>query len=253
MSEIVPGVSTREDARRLLGNPFYSSTAWDADLYSDTTVALTDTGKRSTPATLLVVYGPGDVVSGTAYQGDGCPNDCRVGDTKGLDIERLQVLLAPREKTGRLLEEGGAVDLCTVLVDATDIFINSYGGYGLYMDEHFLQHVAGKGFFRIEVSPQKHLLSCLSVWEQYSRRKLSEPGHAIVQEKRGKSFFNLNEELAFECSSGEVQYFSLVHAAVLGIFQPTGCGIEPTDEAGFLARVQNSRLIIIPDAPSSFP
>ncbi|TSK06238.1 MAG: hypothetical protein FPO08_15615 [Geobacter sp.] len=75
MKEIVPGTSTKEDVRRLLGTPLYEYSAWGAELYSGNTsygsvdllmfIPIYVKTNINTPATLLVVYG-------------GCQGSCRL-------------------------------------------------------------------------------------------------------------------------------------------------------------------------------
>ena len=259
MAEITPGSSTREDIRKLLGEPLYSSFAWDAELYSGNVVRqrLLDVlcpipfGTELESATLLVVYGPSDIVSGVTYHGSygepNCPNDCRLGDTRGLEIQNLHVLLASPAESAHMLNISGTDDVCTLMVVAAEgALCIGVGGIesGLYLDQRFLQLVTNEGYFRLEIPPGKHELSCLTegVWDQNTIPQLPQPGHHLVLGKRS-SVINY----PFECEANETRYFRLENQE--GRFVgPMKCVIEPTDKPDFLNRTQHLRLVIVPDA-----
>lgn len=248
MSKITPGKSTREDVQLLLGEPLYSSAAWGAELYAGNVVRqrLLDitlpipVGIKLVPATLLVVYGPPGIVSGVSYHGDygesKCPNECILGDTKGLEIQSLHVLLAPSAESLRLVDLRGVDDACTLLVDVTEERLQRPGvDCGLYFDQSFMQSIVQNGYFRLEIPPGKHVLSCVTDWP-WSPKVLPRPGHPFVP---GKGWSVIDHP--FKCAAGETHYIRLKK---IGFVK---CGFEPTDRSAFLSRTQHPRLIIVPD------
>jgi len=256
MSKITPGKSTREDVKLLLGEPLYSSAAWGAELYAGNVVRqrLLDVllpipvGVKLVPATLLVVYGPPGIVSGVSYHGDygesKCPNECILGNTKGLEIQSLHVLLAPSAESLRLVDIRGVDDACTLLVDVTEERLQRPGvDCGLYLDQSFMQSIVHNGYFRLEIPPGKHVLFCVTDLPWFPNPKaLPRPGHPIVPDK-GWSVI----DHPFECAAGETHYIRLKNLGgrFIGFAK---CGFEPTDRSAFLSRTQHPRLIIVPDA-----
>ncbi|MBN1450730.1 MAG: hypothetical protein JW963_06915 [Anaerolineales bacterium] len=256
MSEITPGLSTKNDIRALLGEPLYSSAAWDAELYYGYVMRqrLFDVlfpvplGPEFELATLLVVYGPADLVSGVTYHATygepNCPNDC-MGDTKGLEIQYLHVLLAPPAESASMVNITETADVCTLMVVAADKDLHAGVDCRLYLDQHFLQRVPNNRYFRLEIPPGKHILSCMEPsWFQNTVPRVPLPGHPLVPGK-GTSVI----DYPFECAAGDTRYFRLKNQG--GHFiGPMKFGIEPTYKSDFLSRTQSPRLIIIPDTGS---
>jgi len=251
MNELVPGISTKEDVRRLLGTPLYEYSAWGAELYSgNTSYDVIDTfmfvpvyagSNIDHPATLLVVYEPDGHVSGLAYNGEECSFKCRAGDTKGLEIEQLDLLLTTRAESADLINISGAPESCTFIFDATKKTFDRRAT-GLFLAGNFKQLVPEEAFFRMEVQPGTHLLSCARVHRDISGWRpwytLSEKGKIPATGEK--------KALTSMCNAGVSYHFKVIPKFC--IFT-TGdcCEITPGSETELYEKIKGARMVINPD------
>ncbi len=251
MKEIVPGTSTKEDVRRLLGTPLYEYSAWGAELYwGNTSYSSVDIAyfvpiyvktNINKPATLLVVYEPDDHVSGLAYNGEKCFFKCRAGDTKGLEIEQLDLLLTTRPESADLINMSGAPESCTFIFDATKKTFDRKAT-GLFLDGNFKQLVPEDAFFHMEVQPGTHLLSCARVQRDISGWR---PLHAMWGEGKIPATGEKNA-LTSLCNAGGTYHFKVIPKFCISI---TGdcCEITPGSETELYEKIKGARIVINPD------
>jgi hypothetical protein len=269
-ASIAPG-APRDVVHSLLGLPFYSSKPWGAELYAgaavlrvwwrDMVVPVPMQTEKAT-ATLLVVYGPGDVVSGTAYSGPGCGTACAPegawgspfackqgtgpcvsGDLRGLDVTAHQVLLAPAGASAELASAPPADGRCSLLIDAG---IRVPASFDVYLDGRFLQRAPVNqvpGFLRVEVDPGDHTLACTVPVASGDKGNLPRPGHGLSD--RSLRFYG--SRLTVSCAAGERSYVRLVNTGGKGIWRGPACGVTLIDADAFAARPAGSRLVIVPD------
>ena len=254
LSELQPGITTRDEVRALLGAPWYTADPWQAEIYAGSSIYREfvaiglpiPAGQRPAPATVLVVYGVGDRVSGIEYFGAGkdgdCADRCRKGDLRGLEVQSLDLLLSPPISGADAEGWEPAPGQCLVIIDAPANTLRIPSGAWAYLDDRFLQRMpstATHGIYRVTVAPGGHTLACRSVHVQ--PEPLPEPGHALVRERRWDA---AAETYDFECPAGAVRPFRLVNLRASGIgFER--CAFEPLDAAPPL---EGAREIFVPAA-----
>lgn len=269
---IGPGTQ-RAAVHRLLGEPFYTSARWDAELYAgdavlrvwwrDGIVPIPTFTEKET-ATVLVVYGPEGIVSGTAYSGPGCGTACAPegawgspfackrgtgpcvsGDLRGLDVTAYQALLAPAAAGDDLAAAAAEAGRCVLLVDAAT---RVPGRFDVYLDGRFLQRMPVNevaSFLRVEVQPGEHALACTVPVSQDRKADLPRPGRALSE----RSLRYFGSRLTVSCAGGAGIHVRLVNTGGKGILRGPACGAIASDENTFAARPAGSRMVIVPDRP----
>jgi hypothetical protein len=275
-TRVTPGTATRDTVRQMLGPPLWTSARWRAELYSGEAVLQVwnygllvpiPTSTETEPATLLVVFGPDDVVVGTAYSGPGCgrcgpegqwggwkiPSDpcpgsrqaCVEGDLQDLEIEDYQILLAPQAASRDPLVEAPASGRCALLLAASDEHLR---GFDLYLDDRLLQRIPrtpAAVFMRAEIDAGQHTLVCTLEpgWFSFDHNRVGPAQDWPGGKPRS------GQSLLIACpADGEVLY-QLVNAGGNGVWRAPACDIVPVDEAGFTAAVRGARLVVVPDRP----
>jgi hypothetical protein len=266
---IAPG-TPRHAVHSRLGLPFYSSEPWRAEVYAGDAVMRVwwrdmvvpvPAFKEKETATLLVVYGPDDVVSGTAYSGPGCGSACAPqgawgspfackpgtgpcvsGDLQGLDVTAHQVLLAPAAASADLASAPPAAGRCSLLIDAG---IRVPALFDVYLDGRFLQRVPvnqAPGFLRVEVDPGDHTLACTVPFIYGHKGTTPRPGHGLSD----RSLRSAGSRLTLSCGAGERIYVQLVNTGGKGVLRGPACGVTAIDADAFAARPAGSRMVIVP-------
>jgi hypothetical protein len=275
-TQVTPGTATRDTVHQTLGPPLWTSTRWRAELHSGEAVLQEwthnllvpiPTGKERTPATLLVVFGPDDVVLGTAYSGPGCgtcgptgkwgiyktwnqcpdaEHACVEGDLQGLDIVSYQILLAPAAASRDLVAEAPPSGRCALLVALSDEHL---GGFNLYLDDRFLQRhpwTPSAAFVRVDIDAGQHTLACTTWRGQVGPDSLvpAVPAHEWPggEPRRG-------QRLVIGCPADGQALYRLVNTGGEGVWRMPACGIAPVDATAFAAAMSGARLVVVPDRP----
>lgn len=273
-TRVTPGTTAREEVRQMLGPPIWTSAAWRAELYSGEAVLQVwnygllvpiPTSEERQPATLLVIFGPDDVVVGTAYSGPGCGScgpegrwalyetlrqpcpgsrqACVEGELQGLEIEEYQILLAPAAASRDLLEAAPPSGRCALLVAQSD---ERLGGFDLYLDDRFLQRIPRTPlptFVRVDSDAGRHTLVCNARqgWSSVGPNPIAPAHHWPGGEPRR------GQHLVIDCPADGRAHYQLVYTG--GIWRGATCGIVPVDAAAFAAAVSGARLVVAPDRP----
>lgn len=254
LEELEPGVTTREDLRARLGPPWFTAGARQAEVYAGSAefqefVAVglpVPAGKSRRPATLLAVYDDDGVLSGVEYSGPGrerCSSGVRRGDLRGLELQALDVVVAPPEAgadPGRRQPEAG---LCLVVVDLPARVLRQPSAAWIYLDDRYLQHPpsgATQGFLRVPVTPGPHSLTCRTA--RLPPDGLPPPGHALPPDAGWRASV---ERLEVDCPADATRYFRLVNRAGSGIGYER-CALEPLAGPPTL---QGAREVLVPAPP----
>jgi hypothetical protein len=275
-TRVTPGTATRDTVRQMLGSPLWTSARWRAELYSGEAVLQVwnygllvpiPTSKKREPATLLVVFGPDDVVLGTAYSGPGCGScgpagrwgawkigsepcpgsrqACVDGDLQGLEIEDYRILLAPEAANRDLLAEPAPSGRCALLVAQSDRLL---AGFDLYLDDHLLQRIPrtpSAAFVRAEIDAGQHHLACTAEPGWFS----FDPGPSVPAHDWPGGKPRRGQSLLIACPADGQAFYRLVNTGGKGAWRASACGIVPVDSADFATASSGARLVIVSDRP----